>query len=247
MRYLYILFFILAVTASCEKNDNRSSASTTGKGGSLARFTISGEYLYVVDGDELHTFNLQNPAAPVQVNSLKLGFNNSIETIYPWKDKLFIGSKDALYLVSIANPEQPEVKGIASHLRACDPVVANDKYAYVTVRTGSFCQGTVNALYAYDVSGGIESPERVFEGNMNNPQGLSLYNNYLYVCDGAAGLVILDVHDGAKPTKITTREGYTFFDCIADGNVLICMVENGMVLYDINSPADPKKLSEILN
>jgi hypothetical protein len=245
-RYLYIFIFILTVSISCEKTDNRSSSST-GTGGSLARFTISSGHLYVVDGDELHTFSLQKPAEPEQVNALRLGFNNSVETIYPWKDKLFIGSKDALYTISISDPEHPVLEGIASHLRACDPVVANDNYAYVTVRTGSFCEGNINALYVYDVSAGIQLPVRVFEGDMNNPQGLALHNQYLYVCDGAAGLVVLDVHNGASPEKITTREGYTFFDCIATGGVLVCMVEKGMVLYDISTPADPKKLSEIIN
>ncbi|MFT3747294.1 MAG: hypothetical protein QM768_03220 [Agriterribacter sp.] len=244
LQYLYISVFILVAAIGCEKESNRSS-STTGKGGSTARFTISSGHLYVVDGDELHTFSLQNPAEPELVNSMQLGWNNSIETIFPWKDKLFIGSTTAMYVISISNPERPLVEGAASHIRACDPVVADDKYAYVTVRTGSNCDGNINALYVYDVSAGVESPSRVYEQDMSNPHGLGLHNNYLYVCDGAAGMGIFNVQDGANPRQVATKKGYTFFDCIPVDDVLICMIEGGMVLYDISAPANPVVLSEI--
>lgn len=246
LRYLYIFILIVSFSAGCEKESN-SNASTTGKGGSLARFTISSGHLYVVDGDELHTFNLQNPAEPEQVNSLQLGFNNSIETIFPWRDKLFIGSTDAMFVISLNDPKQPVVEGLASHVRACDPVVSDDKFAYVTVRTGNNCDGNINALYVYDVSSGAQSPVRVYEQDMNNPHGLGLYNKYLYVCDGAAGMGVFNVQDGAKPKQVTTKTGYTFFDCIPIDDILICMIEGGMVLYDISNPANPVLLSEIKN
>lgn len=243
LRYLYALLSVFIFLAACEK-DNNSNASVTGKGGSLARFTIANGYLYVVDGEKLNTFSLQDPAEPVLVNSLRLGFSGSVETIFPWKDKLFIGSTDAMYVVSASNPGEPVVEGTASHLRACDPVVADDKYAYVTVRTGNRCGGDINALYTYDISG---SPTILLTGaqNLNNPHGLGLHNKYLYVCDGEAGLVIFDISDSANPKKTATKSGYTFFDCIPVDNMLICMVEGGMVLYDISNPASPALLSEI--
>lgn len=246
LRYLYTIIFILIVVGSCTK-DNNLNAASAGKGGSIARFTISGNYLYVVDGNELHTFDLKNANQPEQVNSLQMGFDNSIETIFPWKDKLFIGSKDAMFVISISDPKQPVIEGMAGHIRACDPVVANDKFAYVTVRTGGECTGNINALYVFDIANGVQSPARIYEQDMSNPQGLGLYNNHLYVCDGAAGLGVFDVSDGAKPKQITTKKGYTFFDCIPVNDILICMIEKGMVLYSISNPADPVMISEIIN
>ncbi|MCC6288972.1 MAG: hypothetical protein IT249_13900 [Chitinophagaceae bacterium] len=237
---------MLTICSGCAK-DSQLKSSTSGKGGSTARFTISGGYLYVVDGDELHTFSLQNPAEPEMRNSLQLGWNNTIETIFPWKDKLFIGSKDAMYIISISNPEQPTVEGTASHIRACDPVVADDKYAYVTVRTGNNCSGNINALYVYDVSAGIESPSRVFEQDLDNPHGLGLHNQYLYVCDGASGLKVFDLQNAGKPKQVVTKTGHTFFDCIPTEDVLVCMIEGGMVLYNISTPSNPVVLSEIIN
>src|SRR6185369_8056145 len=113
-----------------------------------------------------------------------------------WKDKLFIGSTAGMIVISIADPTQPTIEGIASHLRACDPVVADDAYAYVTVRSGNNCGGDLNGLCVYDVTGGMLSLNQVFQGNMSSPQGLALYNSYLYVCDGNTGLVVFDVHNG---------------------------------------------------
>ncbi len=245
LQYLYTLLLVLFTAAACKKDSNLGSLHS-GSGGSTARFTISGGHLYVVDGDELHTFSLQNPAEPEQVNSLQLGWSNPIETIFPWKDKLFIGSANAMYIISIKDPKQPKVEGSASHLRACDPVVANDTYAYVTVRTGNNCSGNINALYVYDVAGGVQSPSRVYEQDMSNPHGLGLHNNYLYVCDGAAGMGVFNVQDGGNPKQVATIKGYTFFDCIPADDVLICMIEGGMVLYDISTPANPVVLSEII-
>ncbi|MFT3705950.1 MAG: hypothetical protein QM802_26525 [Agriterribacter sp.] len=247
LRYIYLLVFALTTFVACEKSTTSSSSAGTGTGGSTARFTIAKGYLYVVDGNELHAFSLQNPAAPQQVYSLPLSFINSVETIFPWKDKLFIGSTTGMFIVSIADPAQPVAEGMVEHIAACDPVVADDAYAYVTVRSAGNCGHDINALYVYDVSTSIQSPSEVFEGNMNNPQGLALYNNHLYVCDGSSGLVVFDLQNRASPKKLIVKEGYNFLDCIPVNDVLICMVEKGMVLYDISHPAEPQKLSEIIN
>src|SRR5690606_26062828 len=97
---------------SCEKGDSFAPGGSDigiGKGGSLARFIIVGDYLYVVDGNMLQTFSLSELDNPVKINSLQVGFD--IETIFAFKDKLFIGSKSALFIFSIANPAQPGLLG----------------------------------------------------------------------------------------------------------------------------------------
>src|SRR5690606_33194815 len=127
--YLAILLST-TLLAACSKDANSPGENVgVGKGGSLARFTIAMNHLYVVDGSTLYTYSLADPNTPVKVSELAIGFN--IETIYPWGDKLFIGSMDAMYIYSISNPATPNYLAMASHVRACDPVVANDTRAYV--------------------------------------------------------------------------------------------------------------------
>lgn len=230
-----------AMVSGCSKDESTSGAPV-GKGGSLARFTIAQNHLYVVDGRDLHTFSLADPQNPVKVHTTGIGMD--IETIYTWKDKLFIGSQEAMFIYSIANPAEPKALGQASHVRACDPVVANDTVAYVTVRTGSNCGGDVNALLVYNLNY-IMQPTLMNTIAIDNPHGLGLQGNTLFVCDGTYGLRVYDVADAYFPTQIKRISGEKFYDCIPNGNILICMIEGGMALFDITDRNNISLLSKI--
>ncbi len=244
--YHYLLLAVIAVfcCTSCNKDDNSGFAGAdTGTGGSLARFTITLDHLYVVDGKNLYTFDLASGGEPVKVNTTSIGFN--IETIYTWKDKLFIGSRDAMYVYSIANPAEPSLLGTASHVRACDPVVATDTVAYVTVRTGTTCGGNTNALYIYDLHNVVQ-PILKNTVNLNNPHGLGIQDGILYVCDGNSGLRVYTLKEAYNPVLNRTITGETFYDCIPYGDLLICMIEGGTALYDISDINHINLLSKIV-
>lgn len=230
---------------SCEKGDSFAPGGSDigiGKGGSLARFIIVGDYLYVVDGNMLQTFSLSELDNPVKINSLQVGFD--IETIFAFKDKLFIGSKSALFIFSIANPAQPGLLGQAQHFTACDPVVANDSIAYVTIRSGSNCGGTVNALLIYGIKN-ILNPIQKNSISLVNPHGLGMQENHLFICDGTAGLKVYDISNGEMPSYKKGFTDGTFYDCIPYGNILICMIKGGVAIYDISSIENMKLLSKI--
>lgn len=241
--YLCICLALLgtAMFSGCSKDANISGAEV-GKGGSLARFTIAQNHLYVVDGRDLHTFSLADPQNPIKVHSTNIGFD--IETIYTWKDKLFIGSQQAMYIYSIANAAEPKLLGSASHVRACDPVVANDTVAYVTVRTGSNCGGDVNALLVYNLNY-IMQPALMNTIAIDNPYGLGIQGNTLFVCDGSYGLRVYDISEAYYPTQFKKISGEKFYDCIPNGNMLICMIEGGMALYDISDRNNISLLTKI--
>src|SRR5258705_11125943 len=98
---LAIFFF-----TACNKNSGPASeATSTGTGGSLARFTISGNYLYLADYTALKVFDISHPNAPVEKPQVPVG--TGVETIFPYKDKLFIGSTQGMYIYSLANPAVP--------------------------------------------------------------------------------------------------------------------------------------------
>lgn len=234
IRYIFAAFLAFSTftgLSSCNKStDVNSVAPGTGTGGSLARFTIALNHLYVVDNRQLYTFSISDQQNPVQVHVASIGFD--VETIYVWNDKLFIGSRDAMYLYSIADPGKPELLGTASHVRACDPVVASDSVAYVTVRSGSNCGGVVNALYVYDLKNVLQPVQKNIT-NLGNPHGLGMSGNTLFVCDANNGLRVFDITSQYNPSPIGTVKGETFYDCIPDGNLLICMIEGGTAIYDI--------------
>ena len=249
LKQIILAFAACAVllAAGCSKDSNAVSpgSGTSGTGGSLARFTISQGYLYAVDGQQLYAYSLANPASPQLRSTTQLGWD--IETLYAFEDKLFIGSRDAMYIYTIANPQQPEYVAQASHVRACDPVVANGTTAYVTVRsTGNACGGSANELQVYDVSS-ITSPVLLATRAMNGPWGLGLRNNRLYVCDGTSGLSVLDVSAPANPQAMQQVSGETFYDVIALDNVLIAMIEGGTALYTYGADGTLTAAGKILN
>lgn len=255
-RYFYLLLPVLmaVLMLGCSKDQQQDSFDTgrTGTGGSLARFIIVNNYLYVVDDQNLIAYDITSFRNPKEVSNIPIGFN--IETIYNMGDKLFIGSQNAMYIYSIKNPSRPAYEASATHLRACDPVVANEAYAYVTVRSSwsnsSACGGNINALLVYDIAD-MQYPRLVNTLEMYNPHGLALYGNTLYVCDGTQGLKIFDISDtyNSEPQylKAVETSDNTYFDCIAKDGYLYTMMENGFVIYDISNPHEPRELGKILH
>ena len=124
---------------------NVSSSSPVGKGGSMARFALTTNKLYTVSNSDLNVFNVATAFQPNYITKVNLG-NWGIETIFPMKNKLFIGSQTGMYIYDITNPNSPVQAGEFSHVRSCDPVIADDEYAYVTLRSGTACQGFTNQM-----------------------------------------------------------------------------------------------------
>ncbi|MDQ3847107.1 MAG: hypothetical protein M3342_24290, partial [Bacteroidota bacterium] len=173
----FITCICILLLFSCDKAASSDSsaaayASPQGQGGSLARFTIAGSYLYAVDKQNLHVFDVSDPAAPVQKSTLPVGFE--IETIFPFKDKLFIGSTSVVHIFSIDDPANPKKLSEAISpevLRRCDPVVARDTVAYATLRTNGPCGGTQSILAVYDIKN-ISKPVQRAAVPVTEPYGL---------------------------------------------------------------------------
>jgi len=240
---LIILLPVTIITATqCNKSTN--SSATGGSGGSTARFAISGNYLYTVDNANLKVFDISTANDPVLKNTVPVGFE--IETIYPFKDKLFIGSTSEVHIFSINNPESPEKLSTAISpevMRRCDPVVAKDTVAYATLRTNGPCGGRQSILAAYDIKD-ITSPVQKNSYPVNEPYGLGYADTALYVCD-RNGLKVFNIKEAYRPLLIKTFADGWYLDVIPYNNSLICQVQDGLTLYDISKRLDPKLITKI--
>jgi Uncharacterized conserved protein len=220
--------------AACSKQQSGAEPNSgSGQGGSLARFTVVGDYLYVVDSRVLYTYSIGN-GQPVRKTEQSIQGTTTVETIYGYGNYLFIGSSDAMYIYSLANPNSPILNGQASHVRACDPVVANDSIAYVTVRAGNTCGGNQNALMVYDIRNVMNPVLKKTEG-LASPYGLGMRDRMLYVCDGSYGLKIYNITKPLYPNLKRTITGLVYKDVIATNDLLICMIDGGMVLYSYDN------------
>lgn len=247
LTYFITGIIMLFSFGNCSKDSQGLNSDTSnGAGGSTARFTIVGDYLYVVDHTSLKSFQIGGGGSPVYKSQTEIGLN--IETIFPYQDKLFIGSSNAMYIYSLNNPEKPaQVSRSEYQIQvACDPVVARDTVAYATLRGGSRCGGTQSQLVVYDIRNAA-APVLKNSVALVNPFGLGVKGNALYVCDSNYGLVVFDVSSAYNPVERQTISGFSFFDVIPYGDILICQTDRGIALYDISTPLQPKYFGEILN
>ncbi len=217
------------------------AAPSSGTGGSMARFAVSGEYLYAVDDRNLITFDIQNPE-PVHNGSKNVGW--AIETIFPYENSLFVGSAAAMYIYDISNPETPSHISTYWHATACDPVVVEGDVAFVTLRQSEMCPWGVNRLEVIDVKD-LSNPYKMAFYDMINPHGLGIDDGRLFVSEGKHGLKIMDASDPKNVKELRHIKDIETYDVIPFNNVLMVTGESGIIQYDYSDIHDLQHLSTI--
>ncbi len=230
--------------------DERSSPGTvlanvsTGVGGSMAQFTITDSYLYVLRPSSITSFNLDQNQCP------ELGTVTSVsweaETIFPYNNHLFLGTTSGMMIYHLNNPASPVFVSSIAHLTACDPVVVQDDRAYVTIRSGNNCWGNINQLIVIDISN-YNAPFTLAEYDLTNPHGLGIDGNTLFICDGSAGLKVYNAEDdmAIADNMIAHYDNINTYDVIPYNNVLIMSAKEGIYQYNYTDPLNITQLSFI--
>lgn len=240
--YIYIFAaLILTILISCTEADDAGGfgGSESGTGGSMARFTITGDYLYTVDNMSLRVFDVTNPDIPVYENKVEIW--NDVETIFPKDTLLFIGTQTGMVIYSIAEPTTPKYVTEFRHARSCDPVVVNDEYAFVTLNTeNTWCGTNTNELhvlyikYLFDV-------KLVRTYQMTAPKGLGIDGNLLFVCDN--GLKVIDA-TYPDDLKVLHHFKISAYDVIPLNGLLLVIGDDGLYQYKYNG-TDIELISKI--
>lgn len=228
-------------------NGAPAGGSPVGVGGSMARFSIVDNHLYVLDGNKMLVYDIENPDEPKKVNTIAMDFN--VETIFPHEGQLFIGGTEGMYIYDNSNPAAPQFLSRFNHAVACDPVVVDGDFAYITLRNGGPCDRAVNRLEVVNVED-LTNPTLVQNFDMHNPHGLSVQNNTLYLCDGNQGLKVFDVtqkdkiSDNLRYADRDIRKAYDVIPNNANGT-LIVVGKEGIFQYDAMDPVRLQRLSTI--
>ena len=220
-----------------------AAAPQTGTGGSMASFTIVNNYLYTVGSSSLYSIDITNPQDPKQVSVKSMGWG--IETIYPFQNKLFIGSRTGMFIYDLTNPSDPVRQGQFAHLNSCDPVIADGQYAYVTLRNGTACNTSINELNILDISN-MSSPQLKARHNLTNPHGLAKDGDVLLICDGKAGLKIYNAASPLDIQLLKKIEGLETYDVIAMNKKAIVVAKDGLYQYDYSNASNPTLLSKVV-
>ena len=238
MRGDFISFMASAETAG---NFNGS----TGVAGSMARFMLNDQYLYLIALPwRLKTVDVTTPSQLIVKDSVDVP--RSMETLYRMGNKLFIGTTTGMLIYDINIPEKPVQISSYNHITACDPVVVDDKYAYVTLRTGNRCTNGSNLLEVIDISS-IANPYLVKSYPMYNPHGLGVDGDLLFICDGDAGLKVYDKSDPLQilNNQVAHYKDFNTFDVIPLNNILMLIGEDGIYQYDYSDPKNIRQISHL--
>lgn len=229
------VFFDAAVAAS------NSSVPTSGTAGSMAAMVLINDYLYTIsERHSLGVVSLATASSPSFLSNISAGFD--LETIYPFKNQLFLGSAEGVYIYDLSNPSLPISKGQFTHGRACDPVIADGDYAYVTLHAGTACGGAANELDVVNVQNPAQS-QLLRTYPQTKPMGLCKDGNLLFVCDGPSGVKIYNAQDPGNLKLLSATGGGQAYDVIASNQNMLVVASDGLYQYDYSNPSKATLLS----
>jgi len=226
------------------QNTSLSAFNDAGIGGSMARFTISGDYLYTIDDWSMLPFNISTLTSPLAGERIELGWG--IETIFPLEDKLFLGAQNGMHIYDLANPAVPSYVSTYDHITSCDPVVVEGDYAYVTLRDGTECEGFTNQLDVINISN-VVSPYLEYSYAMQHPHGLGIDEGTLFICEGDFGLKAYDATDISTidQNQLAHFQEIYALDVIPLNDVLMMIGKDGLYQYDYQDLDNITLLSHI--
>lgn len=215
-----------------------------GIGGSMARFGQYKDYLLLLKNSwQLSTYSVENNGSIDLEGEWSVGW--SIETMFLRNDVMFIGSQSGMFIYDIS--ELPVLNQLSQfmHFTSCDPVVADDKYAYITLRTGGACGRGQNLLEVVDISN-LKNPYEVKTYQMKNPNGLAKDDDLLFICDGDDGLKVFDASNPAKVLpELAHFKDIHAYDVIPLGTTLFMVGDDGFYQYDYTDIQNITLLSKI--
>jgi len=219
-----------------------SGSSSVGVNGSMSRFALYKDYLYSVINNKMNIIDLSGDVPVKAADDISVGWN--VETIFSYKDNMFMGTPTGMLIYSVANPLKPEYLVSVTHIFGCDPVVVENDMAYVTIHAGNFCGQNNNDLIIYDVSN-VKSPKHLVTYAMTKPKGLGIDNGTLFVCDDG-----LRIFNASNPLilmghQLAHYKGMEGFDVIPFDKVLMMIANDGFYQYDYSDLTKIKQLSKL--
>lgn len=217
--------------------------SSTGVNGSMSRFGLYKDYLYVVLNNQMSIFDLSGDEPVAAAENIAVGWN--VETIFSYKDNMFMGTPTGMVIYSVKDPVKPEYQSSIAHVYGCDPVVVEDDIAYVTVHSGNNCGQNFNELIVIDVSD-VTRPQPIVSYTMTKPKGLGIDNGTLFLCDDGLKVYKADNPQTIMANRLAHYSGMEGYDVIPHNNVLMMIADNGIYQYDYSNLNKITLLSKIV-
>ena len=194
---------------------------------------VSGGYLFVADGVQLHVFDVSNPASPSQVDTYTaLDEPNRISIA---GDYAYIADGESgLRVLDIRNPAAISQVGRLDTNGYVSDVVVSGNYAYLT-------DGT-EGLRIVDVTNPATPSEVGFYVPGGSAAGIAVAGHHAYLSTGWNGLRIINVSNPETPTEVgfydkpissnvAAMEGYAY--------VTTVQFDTTLQMLDVSNPISP--------
>jgi len=213
------------------------AGNSSAQSGTVNRITKNGDYVYVISNNNMIVLS-DTDADFSQVNKMS-DIKTDMETIFPYNNNLFVGSRSSMTIYSLNNATQPVELYDFDHATSCDPVLPHNNVAYITLRTADFseCPGNINALVVLDVTN-LSNPVELDEIAMNSPYGMTVIDDRLYVGEGENGLKVFNVTDNRQPQIENHYANIEAYDIIADpsnNQIIFIAGPDGLNQFEKNS------------
>ncbi|MDO8368008.1 MAG: hypothetical protein Q7T20_14495 [Saprospiraceae bacterium] len=252
MKKLLFSTCIALLCFACSEDSVSYLEGISGKSGSITRFAIYQDYMYLLNLNEVQTYDIKQKEHPVLVHQMPTDYG--LETITVYDGTVFLGSTTSLYILDISNPAAPVIQSQSDRISdigfsGCDPVAVKGNYAYSTIKVIENACGTISAasaLVVYDIHD-KSAPVVVGTYALNIPNGLGYKDNYLFVCDeGSDELLVYDITDPTHVVLTAYAVSITDpYDLIVDGQKMIVSSKTDFQIFDISDITQIKRLGQI--
>ncbi|MDB4835214.1 hypothetical protein OAH12_01380 [Cyclobacteriaceae bacterium] len=232
MKTLFHLLLASMFLWACQNDKDFGSSNDISTSASLSTFTIVGlDKLCVLENNQVKVYQASADSLRY-LSSLSKRWDEA-ETLFPFQDKLFVGTTTGMFIYDLSNAFSPRYVGQAIHARACDPVVTDGQYAYVTLREGEGrCFNAENTLSVYDVND-MTSPQLIKTYQMRSPNGLGIHDSLLIVCDEG-----VKVYNRSIPNNLellTHESSFGATDVIVQNDHVVTIENEQLGVYQIDS------------
>lgn len=150
-----------------------------------ADVAVSGNYAYVVGSSGLHIVDVSIPGSPRDIDdvSISAGF----QRVLAYQTDIYCMNNSFVDVFDVSNPSNPQLAsglGLSIGEGAADVIVANNT-AYIVAIPNAV--GTMSPPPPAQVTQGAEA------WLLSTPYGVAAANGYVYVADGEAGLVVMQL------------------------------------------------------
>jgi hypothetical protein len=207
----------------------------------MSRFAIVNNSLYTLNSPFVKQYDISKAAEIRPINEGMIEWDNG-ETIFVRDTLLYVGSQSGMHILELKNLR---ILSSVSHFLSCDPVVAFDTFAYVTLSSGTTCSRGISALQIYSVKNPLD-PKLVKGYSMYNPRGLAIRDSLLFVCDD--GLKIFYAkHPVDSLPRLKHEKGLDGYDVILRDTTVLLIGDNGFYQYSYRPYTGNGRLEVALN